>query len=66
MFDAALNVFDDPPGIALVPCAVERLGGDPELHDEVAGQVLWLGLSAFLAPKPHKGGFIAAHDDPGV
>ena len=38
----------------------------PELHDEVAGQVLRLGLAAFLAPKADQGGFVAAHDDPGV
>ena len=39
---------------------------DPKLHDEVAGQVLRLGLAALLAPKPDQGGLIAAHDDPGV
>ena len=57
---------DAPAGIALVPGAVELLGGGPELHDEVAGQVLRLGLAPLLAPKADQGGFIAAHDDPGV
>ena len=47
----------------------ERLSSsvaDPELHDEVAGQVLRLGLAPLLAPEADQGGFIAAHDDPGV
>ena len=66
VFDPALNIFDDPPGIALVPGAVERLGGDAELHDEVAGQVFRLGLAALLAPKPNQRSFIGPHDDPGV
>jgi hypothetical protein len=30
---------------------VELLGGGPELHDEVAGQVLRLGLAPFLVPE---------------
>ena len=55
MLDPALNVPDAPAGVALVPGAVELLGGGPELHDEVAGQVLRLGLAALLAPKPDKG-----------
>ena len=46
--------------------AVELLGCDPELHDQVAGQVLRLGLPALLAPKPNQGGFIVSHDDPGI
>ena len=41
----ALDVGDAPPGVALVPGAVEVLGRGPELHDEVAGQVLRLGLA---------------------
>ena len=57
---------DPPAGIALVPGAVEVLGRRPELHDEVAGQVLRLGLAPFLAPEADEGRFIAAHDDPGV
>ena len=51
MLDAALDVADPPAGIALVPGAVEVLGGDPELHDEVAGQILRLGLAPLLAPR---------------
>ena len=51
MPDPALHVADLPAGVALVPRAVELLGRPPELDDEVAGQVLGLGLAAFLAPK---------------
>jgi hypothetical protein len=66
MPDPALHVADLPAGVALVPGAVELLSGGPELHDEVAGQVLRLGLAPFLPPKADQGGFIAAHDGPGV
>jgi hypothetical protein len=45
---------------------IEGLGDDPELDDEVAGEVLRLGLAAFLAPEAQECGFIVAHDDPGV
>jgi ribosome-binding protein aMBF1 (putative translation factor) len=37
MPNLALNVADLPPGVALVPGAIELLGRSPELHDEVAG-----------------------------
>ena len=66
MLDAALHVTDLPAGIALVPGAVEVLGRRPELHDEIAGEVLRLGLAPFLAPEADQGGFVAAHDDPGI
>ena len=46
--------------------AVEVLGRTAELDDEIAGEVLRLGLAPFLAPQADQGGFIAAHDDPGV
>ena len=66
MPDPALDVADLPVGVALVPGAVELLGCPPELHDEVAGQVLRLCLSSLLPPKPYERGFVVAHDDPGV
>ena len=50
MLDPALDVGDPPAGVALVPGAVELLGRGPELHDEVAGQVLRLGLAPLLPP----------------
>ena len=49
--DQALDVPDRSAGIALVPGPVEVFGGSPELHDEVAGKVLWLSLAPFLPPE---------------
>src|SRR2546430_2701583 len=66
MSHPALHVPDLSAGVALVPGAVEVLGCSPELHDEVAREILWLGLASFLAPEPDQGGFIAAHNDSGV
>jgi hypothetical protein len=62
MPDAPLHVADLPPGVALIPGAIEFLGCSPELHDEVAGEILRLGLAPFFAPEPDQGGFIVAHD----
>ena len=42
------NGFDGLPGLALVPVPVERFGHEAQLDDEVAGEVLWLDLAAFL------------------
>jgi hypothetical protein len=66
MLDLALDIGDAPAGVALVPGAIELLGGGPELHDEVAGQVLRLGLATLLAPEAEQDRFVAAHDNPGV
>jgi hypothetical protein len=66
MPDLALHVPDLLAGVALIPGAVELFGRPSELHEEVARQVLRLGLASFLAPKLHKGRLVAAHDDPGV
>jgi len=33
----------------------EVFGRCPELHDQIAGQVLRLGLAAFLAPQANEG-----------
>src|SRR5262245_17182234 len=52
MPDVALHVAHLPSGIALIPRSVELLRGIPQLHDEIAGQVLRLGLAPFLPPKP--------------
>jgi hypothetical protein len=37
-----------------------------ELDDEVAGQVLGLGLAALFPPEAEQGGFVFPHDDAGV
>jgi hypothetical protein len=62
----ALNIGDAPAGVALVPGAVELLGGGPKLHDEVAGNVLGLNLPPLLVPKADQSRLVAAHDNPGV
>jgi len=46
--------------------AVEGFGDDPELDDEIAGEVLGLDLTALFTPQAGEGGLIIAHDDPGV
>ena len=61
-----LDISDDPPGIGLVPAPVKFLGGQTELHDQVAGQVLRLGFTAFLPPQSQQGSLVIAHDDPSV
>jgi hypothetical protein len=66
MLDSALHVADLPAGVALVPGAIELLGCSTELHDEVAREVLRLGLASFLPPKLNQGGLVVAHDDPGI
>ena len=64
--DPALDVGDCPPSIALVPGPVQRLGGDAELDDEIAGQILRLGLAALFLPEPDQRRLVCAHDDPSV
>jgi len=66
MPDPALHVADLPAAVALIPRAIELLGCSPELHDEVAREVLRLGLAPFFAPQAHQGGLIVTHDDPGI
>jgi hypothetical protein len=50
VLDPTLDIGDAAAGVALVPGAVEVLRRGPKLHDEVAGQVLRVGLAPFLAP----------------
>ena len=66
MLDLALDVCDAPAGVALVPGAIELLGGGAELYEQVAGQVLRLRLATLLTPKLDQGCFVVAHNDPGV
>jgi hypothetical protein len=66
MPQAMLDAFHGLPGIALVPMAVESFCCEAKLNDEVVGEVLRLDLAAFLAPEAQEGGFIGAHDHPGV
>src|SRR5437660_939867 len=66
MLDLALHIADVPASVALEPGAVELLSDGPQLHNQVAGQVLWLSLSPLLAPELDQGRFVTTHDDPGV
>jgi hypothetical protein len=50
MLYPALDPGEDLAGVAFEPVAVEGLGDDPELHDEVAGQVLRLNFTSFFSP----------------
>jgi hypothetical protein len=51
MSQPMLDAFDR----LAVPMPVEGFGHQPELHDEIAGQVLRLGLAPFLAPQADQG-----------
>ena len=66
MLHPALDLGEDLAGVAFVPVPVEGLGHDPELDDEVAGEVLRLDLAALFPPQAEQGGLVIAHDDPGV
>jgi hypothetical protein len=66
MLDPTLNPGEDLAGVAFEPVAVEGFGDDPELDDEVAGEVLRLNLAAFLLPQAEERAFVVTHDDPGV
>ena len=61
-----LHIRDDLTGIGLVPAPIQLLGNGPKLDDEVAGEILWLGLTALFTPLPQQGAFVVAHNDPGV
>src|SRR3984893_10833966 len=66
MPDAALHVLDHLPGVAFVPVSIERLRHQTELHGQIAGEVLRLGLPALLVPQLQQGSLVAAHNDPSV
>jgi hypothetical protein len=48
MLHSLLDILDRVPGVPFIPLPVERLGYSPELHDQVAGQVLRLDFGPFL------------------
>ena len=66
MADPALDIFDDMPRRALIPLPVQVFSREPQLDDEIAGQVLRLGLAPFFAPEAEQSGLIGAHDDPDI
>ena len=66
MADCLLDVGDDLAGIRLVPAPIEVFRDQPELNNEVAGEILRLDLAAFLSPQPQKGCFVIAHNNAGI
>jgi len=62
----ALDVRKYLSGIRLVPAPVQILGRYPKLDYEIAREVLWLKFAPLFPPEAEEGGFIIAHDDPGV
>ena len=66
MTDLALNIRKNLTGVSLIPAPVQVLGRDPQLDNEVAGQVLGVDLAQFLPPEPKEGGLVTANDDTGV
>jgi hypothetical protein len=51
MPDSLLDALDGPTRIPLIPFAVESFGREAQLDNEVAREVLRLGLAALLAPE---------------
>ena len=49
------------PGIAFVPLAIEVLGHEAELDDEVGREVLRPDLAALFLPEADQGLFVLAH-----
>jgi hypothetical protein len=66
VLDPSLHVRDRVPGIGFKPLAIEVLGSQAQLDNEVAREILWPNLAALLLPQPEQGLFILAHDDAGV
>jgi hypothetical protein len=59
-----LHVRDRVAGVALVPLAVEVLGCQAELDDEIGREVFRPDLAAFLLPEADQSLFILTHAAP--
>jgi hypothetical protein len=66
MLHPALDILDGLSGVSFVPVAIEVLGHDPELDDQVAGEVLRLDISPLLPPQAEQSSLVGSHDDTGV
>ena len=66
LLDVALDVPDCLAGILLIPESIQGFGDQAELHQEVAREVLRLGLSTFFPPEAHQGRLIGPHNDPSI
>jgi hypothetical protein len=66
VLDPALDMGYGSTSVAFVPGPIQRLGGAPELDNEVATQIRRLGLAALLLPQPDQRRLVRAHYDPRV
>ena len=57
-----LHIRNNLPRISLVPASIEFFRR-PKLDNEIARQVLRLGLAALLTPKSQQSSLVPAHDD---
>jgi hypothetical protein len=61
-----LDIDDYLSAIGFIPAAIEVLGGEPELNEEVARKVLRLDFAPLFSPELEKCGLVSAQDDPRV
>ena len=61
-----LDICDDPPRVGLVPPPIQLLGSEAELHDQIAGQVVWLNLAPLFPPQTKQRALIVTQDDSGI
>jgi hypothetical protein len=66
VLDSRLHIRDRIAGVALVPLAIEVLGCQAELDDEVGREVLRPDLAALLLPEPDQRFLVLAHDDASI
>jgi hypothetical protein len=64
--DCPLDVGNDLAGFGLVPTPIEILGCEPELHDQIVGEIQRLDLTPLFLPQSYQGSFIVAHNDPRI
>ncbi len=66
MPNSALDILEDLPGIALEPVPIEIFGHNPELNDEVSGEVFGLDFPRLLFPQPQQCSFIVSQNNSSV
>jgi hypothetical protein len=64
--DTPLNVGNYLAGIGLIPTAIEVLGHDPKLDNEIVRQIPRLNLATLFPPEPGQRILVITHDDSGV
>ena len=64
--DMLLDVGHMLAGCGLEPFSVQPFSRVSELNDQIARQILRLGLTSFFVPKPDQRSFVNAHNDPSV